>query len=218
MTNQYLEELSQRQGVDYRANVPAGTVLGEEQIEPGAKTVYRKSKSLVRAGEQPLPEREPLYDLLRRDVSQVPPTIAQKRMRQHPGRFTTIKPADWDDNRPQPIEETCEICLNDPERIDEHMRLYGEVERPKYYSMTQLRRHYQLSHEIEWSDIEADRRDKERRDDAGRMERLIVSLVSVLAPSAADKLPPEVRSQIEELQSMDEEEKPVRVPRRKADE
>lgn len=213
MTNQYLEELSRQQGVDYRANVPEGTVLGEEEIEPGAKTVFRKAKSMMRAGNTPLPERQALYDLRRHDVSMVPPTIAQKRMSQYPGRFTTIRPGDWDANAPEPIEDTCEICLNDPERIEEQMRLYGEVERPKYYSMAQLRRHYQLSHEMEWGDIEADRRDKERREEAGRMERLVLSLISVLAPNKVNDLPDAVREQIEHLQDSDEE-KPLRVRRK----
>lgn len=205
MTNQYLEELSKKQGVDFRAPVPEGTELGREQIEPGAEVVHHKNKSMVHAAGKPLPEREALYDLLRHDKSMVPPTIAQARMARHPGRFTTIEPPGWHDNDPEPIEETCEICFNDPERIDEQMRLYGSVERPKFQSMAQLRRHYQLSHEMEWNDIEADRRDKERRDEAGRMERLVFSLVSALAPSAADKLSPEVREQITELQSMNSE-------------
>ena len=194
MSNQYLEELSQSQGIDFRAQVPEGTALGTEEIEPGASVKFQKQRSMMRVGKQALPERQPIYDMLRHDVSMVPPTIAQKRMATYPGRFTTIKPAGWDDNQPEPIEDTCEICYTDPERIQEHMSRWGEVERPKFYRESDLRRHYQLSHSMEWEDIESDRRDRERRGEADSMRTLVASLAALVA--ADRELPPEIAEQL----------------------
>lgn len=203
--NQYLEELSQKQGVDYRANVPEGTVLGEQQIEPGATAVFKKNKSLLRAGNQALPEREALYDLTRHDVSMVPATIAQARMAKYPGRFTTIKPANWHDADPVPIDDTCVICESDPERIANP----DAEKRPKFYSASDLSRHYQLLHSGEWEDIRRDREEAERRADQSMMRGLIASVVGLM--NQGKELPVEVREQIEALQDADE--KPVRRKR-----
>ena len=188
MSDQYLEELSQKQGVDYRANVPAGTVLGEEQIEPGAAMKHTKSGSMLRAGDKALPEREPLYDLLRHDRSMVPATIVRARMARHPGRFTTIEPPDWHDSDPVPIEDTCDICLSDIERTQEQMDRFGSVERPRFYSESQLRTHYRLLHEQSWEDREADRRDRERREEQAQMRDLISTLAGALKPEAAEEI------------------------------
>ena len=168
MNEQFLRELGQVAGVepDFRANVPAGTPLGADQIEPGASVNYTKRKSMMNVGGKELPDRVELYDIARHDVSLVPPTIAQKRMTTNPGRFTMVKPADWHDRDPKPIDETCEVCDRDPER----------VERAKFYSHSELVLHYQLVHTLEWQGIEADRREQERRDDSRQMRELIASI------------------------------------------
>lgn len=191
MSNQYLEELSKTQGIDYRASVPAGTVLGEEEIEPGAKTVYKKSDSLMRAGKTPLPERQPLYDIVRHDMSMVPPTIIHARMSKYPGRFTTIKPEDWDENQPVPIDETCEICAADPERLADPRA----EKRPKFYTQQALTLHYRLVHTMEWDDIQLERAERQRRADQADMRDLIASIASMA--TRGQDLPPEVAEAVE---------------------
>ena len=170
MSEQFLREMSQLAGEpDFRANVPPGTPLGETEIEPGAVAKWNKPASMMRVGNRTLPQRIALYDLRRHDISMVPPTIAQKRIGDYPGRFTTIEPSDWHDSDPIPIDETCEICAADPER----------TQPPRYYSGAQLRLHYQLVHTMEWQGIEADKRDEERREDSAQMRRLIASIATM---------------------------------------
>ena len=170
-SEQFLKEIAQVSGVepDFRANVPPGTPLGSTEIEPGATVNYTKASQLVRMGQHKLPERLALYDLVRHDVSMVPPTIAQKRLSDYPGRYTMVKPAGWHDSDPVPIDETCEICDADPER----------TERAKFFSNSQLTLHYQLVHTMEWQGIESDRRDAERREDNAQMRRLIASIAGM---------------------------------------
>jgi hypothetical protein len=90
----------------------------------------------------------------------------------------------------QPIEDTCTICT--------HNR---GGRRRNFYSEFDLQTHMQLFHTLEWNAMERDRDIRERREDANRMERLIGSLVSLIAPDAAAKLPPDVREQISGLQT-----------------
>lgn len=204
MNEQFIQEMSEVAGVDFRANVPAGTQLGEQEIEPGANVKWTKPSSMMRVGKTALPERIALYDLMTHDRSMVPPTIAQKRMATYPGRFTLKEPADWHAGDPEVIDETCEICIRQPEFLD------GSLDRPAFTSWSQLRQHYQLFHTNEWVALEDDRRERERREEQGQMRALIASIASMV--SGGVNVPPEVRAQVEQLQDS-EEDKSVRVSR-----
>lgn len=195
-TEQFIQEMSELTGApmaDFRANVPEGTELGRTNLDgnPGAQAVWKKAPSLMRAGDVPLPERVNLYDKKRHDISYVPPTIAGARIAKYPGRFTMIKPVDWHDSDPAIIEETCEVCIRDPERP-------ATAERPKFTSWDQLQEHYEFFHERSWQRMERDRIERERRDDKNMMASLIGTLISVMRPDV--QLPEAVREQIEDLQ------------------
>lgn len=174
MNEQFLRELQQNREINFRADVPAGTPLGVDEIEPGAKVNYSKRQSMVRAGSTALPDRMALYDIARHDVSMVPPTIAQARVARDGRRFTTVKPDNWHDSDPIPIDETCEICERDPE----------SVERPKFYSLSALDLHYKLVHTLEYEGITADRREQERREESKQMRDLISAIAEREQPPA----------------------------------
>lgn len=204
MTNQFLEEIAQ--GPNWRANVPEGTPIGEQEIEPGANVGWKKPKSMMRIGDQALPDRMPLYDLNRRDMSMVPPTIANARMAKYPGRFTTVRPKDWDKNRPQPIDDTCVICLK---RREEETPGAG----PKpFFSESDLILHYQYMHTNEWAAMERNREIAERREEQGQMRALIGSLVGLIRPDALSSLPAEVRDQMERLSEAEKPRRGRKVP------
>lgn len=158
-----LEEIARSQAADFRANVPAGTALGSEEIEPGARVNFRKSNSMMRAGDRALPDRVPLYDRQREDVSMVPPTIATKRIMRDPGRFT-MTPQHFESR--QPIAETCDVCLINR----------GNVPRP-FYSEYDLETHYQILHPREWSLKERRREEAFRSEDRDRMYELMQMII-----------------------------------------
>lgn len=193
-SEQFIQEMAELQGVDavdFRAEVPEGTFLGKQDIEPGATANYFKPSSKMRMGNVALPDRVPLYDVRRHDISMVPPTIANRRITEYPGRFTMRKPANWHDSDPTPIEETCEVCLRDPERDP-------NAERPKFFFWDQLQEHYQLFHEFSWQRREREKAEQDRRDDRSEMRALIASLISVVRPDV--KLPTAVQEQIDRIQ------------------
>ena len=195
VTEQFIQEMSQIVGTDvspdFRASVPEGTELGRTNLDgPGAQAVWRKQGSLLRAGQTPLPDRVPLYDVRRHDISNVPPTIAAARMSRYPGRFTMQKPKDWDAGNPPVIDETCAVCMRDPERPE-------GAEKPKFTSWDQLQEHYEFFHEMTFRRMERDRVERERREERGEMRTLLGAIVGLLAPGA--KLPPEVQDQIDRM-------------------
>ena len=208
-TEQFIQEMSEVAGIDFRAQVPEGTVLGSQTIDntPGASLVNKKQSSLMRVGATALPDRVKMYDLRRHDVSNVPPTIANARMSRYPGRFTLREPANWHDSDPKVIDETCEVCVRDPERPE-------GAERPKFTSFDQLQEHYEFFHEFTWRRMERDRLEAERREDKGTLQALIGTLIKVMRPDA--DLPDAVREQIERLQENVpvNDENPVRRTRR----
>ncbi len=197
----FLEELAEIYAEpDFRANVPAGTEIGHQSPEPGAEMTWKKSASKMRIGNRVLPERIPLYNLWNHDLSMVPPTIANKRMSEHPGQYSMRKPANWDATARQPIDETCEICAR--RRIQET----GPGTPPKpFFDRAELRNHMRYMHTNEWEAIEQTRRDDERRGDQSRMETLIASIAAMVRPGV--QLPPEVEAQIQGLQQDDPEPK-----------
>ncbi len=200
MTNElqnptFLEQLGEEYGTDpdFRADVPVGTEIGHKPLGPGADASWKKSSSKMRVGNKELPDRIPLYDNWTHDRSMVPPTIANKRMSEHPGRFFIRKPAGWDERNPVPIDDTCQICAR--VRIQES----GPGTPPKpFYDREQLRMHMRYMHQNEWDAIEQNRRDDERREDQNRMERLVASIAAMVNPGI--KLPSEVAEQITGLQ------------------
>lgn len=202
MNEQFLTEMQEVAGVDFRAAVPPGTELGRQEIEPGGTAVWRKPHSLIRAGQRELPERVWLYDLTGAATpSFVPPTIAQKRITDYPGRYTLKEPQGM--GEATPIDETCEICAR-------RRRQESGAGPKKFYSHSDLIGHYRAFHTLEWEAIEQDRRERERREDQSQMRALIASIAAMVRP--APDIPAPVREQIEGLQ-----EKPMRV-RRKDDE
>ena len=157
-----------------------------------AEERWYKPNNAVRMGKNPLPERVALYDTFRYDRSMVPPTIARARMMGRPGRYTMVKPADWDSKAPQPIDETCEVC-------NRSRRNEGNFETKKFYLHSDLITHYQLMHTLEWEAMRQDREEKARREDSNKMTSLIGALVASLNPSVFEKLPAEVKGQLQEL-------------------
>lgn len=204
MANQFIEEMSEVAGVDFRADVPPGTELGREEIAPGAQAVFHKSRSGVHAGGHPLPERVDLYDLHTHDHSKVPPTIAQKRMMTYPGRYTMKRPATWTD--PTPIDDTCMLCT-------ERRAQESGAGPKKFYSEWDLIQHYRLMHTLEWEAIESDRKDKERREEQSTMRTLVASIAAMVNKGV--DVPQEIREQIADLEARDEAQIVAEPPKRR---
>lgn len=190
------------EGVDYRANVPAGTILGEGNID-GAVFRAIKGSSMVRNGRQELPNRWPVYNTRTGALSMVPTaTLRYQLSKRHKDDGTRVYALKVPEGivPPTPIEDTCQICYRN--RGNKHRNFYSEYD---------LLTHMQLFHTLEWNAMERDRDIRERREDANRMERLILMLTTSVNPGIAKDLPPEVREQIAEMQG---KEPSVRVPRK----
>jgi hypothetical protein len=187
VSEQFVTELSEVSGVDFRGtDVPVGEVIHEQKLDgnPGASATWRKSPSKVRMGEVPLPDRVALYNVVTYDRSMVPPTIAQKRMSEHPGRYTMRKPADWDDRAPKPIDETCEVCRK-------RRALEGNGPKP-FYDELDLEGHYEFFHPREWARIQRERERLERQGEQSTTNKLIASIASLFQQGRGAELPAEV--------------------------
>lgn len=213
-----LDQLESHLDADYRANVAPGTVLGKADWGQGSHAEVLKGSTLVGNPAAPqmvnAPSRIVVYDTRTGMPSKIP--YAQRRYHLNKRRidgsrvFSLTLPADI--LQPTPIDDTCKIC-------QEARRRNGITTKRNFYTEFDLLNHYQLFHEREWNAMERDRDMRQRREDATRMERLILALATALAPNTADKLPPEVREQIASLQAIPdvEDEKSVRVSRKKGD-
>lgn len=179
------------QGIDYRANVPEGTLLGEVEHEGGLFR-FEKRDSLVRAGARKLPERTAVYDTRSGAMSMVATGQLRYQLaktRQDGSRVYSLTMPQGI-VPPMPIEDTCKICYVN--RGNRHRNFYSEYD---------LLNHYQAFHTNEWNAMERDRDIKERREQGDRLERLILGLSTALNPGIASQLPADVREQIEGLQS-----------------
>lgn len=203
-----LQHLEEQLDADYRRNVAPGTVLGRTNID-GADFRELKGQTLVGTPNAPLvvnaPGRIVVYDTRTGMASKVP--YAQrayhlsKRRKDGSRVYSLTMPEGI--IPPTPIDDTCNICM---------IRRNG-VKR-NFYSDFDLLTHYQLFHTLEWNSMERDRDIKERREDANRMERLIMTLVSAVRPDMAAMLPDDVKEQIANLQGIEaEDEAPTRRKR-----
>jgi hypothetical protein len=165
-----LEEIARSQAADFRAPVPAGTYLGGEEIEPGARVNWRKANSLMTAGGRALPDRVPLYDRERQDVSMVPPTIATKRIMKDPTRFT-MTPQHFEARTP--IDDTCEVCKANR----------GGRSRA-FYSEYDLDAHKQILHPREFAMEERRRAESIRSEDRNQMTELMRMIIENQQPAA----------------------------------
>lgn len=177
---------------DFRADVAPGTVLSESVFEDGHRVQALKGHSNVRLGGKELPERMAVYDTRTGALSMVPTGQIQYQLnkrRQDGSRVYSMRMPQGI-VPPTPIEDTCRICFVN--RGNRHRDFYSE---------DQLLNHYMSFHEREWGAMEREKEREQRREDANRLERLIIGLVSALVPNAAQSLPEEVRDQISDLQA-----------------
>ena len=187
------DALGSFEGVDYRANAPAGTILGEGNVS-GAIFRAVKGRSMVHNGKQELPNRWPVYNTRTGDISMVPTATLRyqlgKRFKDDGTRVYALKLPEGIVPK-TPIAATCQICFVN--RGNKHRNFYSEYD---------LLTHMQMFHTLEWNAMERDRDIKQRREESNRMERLILGLVTALRPDIAKDLPEEVKQQITDLQDM----------------
>lgn len=176
---------------DWRANVPAGTVLAEGTIQ-GAPVQFLKGSSGVHARGIALPERTRVYDTLTGNISMVPTAQLRYQLgkRRPDGSRVYSRTLPEGIVQPVPIAETCKICFVN--RGNRHRNFYSE---------DQLMNHMLAFHANEWAAMERQREIDSRREDANRLERLMITMMTAMAPDAAKKLPKEVRDQIADLQA-----------------
>jgi hypothetical protein len=175
---------------DWRADVPPGTVLAQGTIE-GAPVQMIKGGSGVHARGVPLPERTKVYDT-RTGISSMVPTAQlryQLGKRRPDGSRVYSRTLPEGIEQPVPIKDTCKICYIN--RGNRHRNFFSE---------DQLINHMLAFHGNEWAAMERNREIESRREDANRMERLMITMLQAMNPDAAKKLPKEVRDQISEMQ------------------
>lgn len=183
---QFIAEMSELQGVDFRGEgLPAGAVVYEQKLDntPGANATWKKAPSKVRMGDQPLPERVPLYNVRTHDLSMVPPTIASKRMSEHPGVYTMRKPAGWDEQVAKPIDETCVVCAKERAK-------YGGGPK-RFYDELDLEGHYESFHPREFRRIQREKDRLERREEQGTTNKLIEAISILFQQGRGGELPKE---------------------------
>jgi hypothetical protein len=192
LENELQDAFTSFEGVDYRSNAPAGTVLGEGNVD-GAIFRAIKGNSMVRNGKQELPNRWPVYNTRTGALSMVPTATLRyqlsKRNKDDGSRVYALKVPEGI-VPPTPIADTCKICYIN--RGNKHRNFYSEYD---------LLSHMQLFHTLEWNAMERDRDIAQRREDSNRMERLIMTLATSLRPDIVKDLPEEVKTQITELQA-----------------
>lgn len=175
---------------NWRADVAPGTVLAQGSIE-GAQVQFIKGNSGVHARGVPLPERTRVYDTKNGNVSMVPTAQLRYQLgkRRPDGTRVYSRTLPEGIEQPVPIKETCRICYINR----------GNLHR-NFFSEDQLMNHMLAFHPNEWNAMERQREIDARREDANRLERLIMMMMSATNPEAAKKLPKEVRDQITEMQ------------------
>lgn len=179
-----LEEMAllAQQGPDFRANVPAGTVLGEEHIGATESRVrHTKQRSMVRSGSTALPERVMLWNLQTGQGSPVPSTIAMKRITQGtkhfpPSAFTLRDP---EFPKREPIEEHCWVC-------DQRRAQAGNPPRD-FFDVIQFEAHMQILHPREWESHLRREATTERVEDRREMREMILEIVRALRPGEASE-------------------------------
>lgn len=178
--------------INFRSDVPAGTVLGEAEVD-GQKIQFTQGDSMVRMNGRSLPARTRVYDTRTGITSMVPTaqlTYQLGKRRPDGSRVYSLRLPEGI-VKPTPIEDTCQICYVN--RGNKHRNFYSE---------NALLTHYQMFHTLEWNAMERDRDIKERREDANRLERLITGLVTALRPDVTANITPEVKEQIAQLQDV----------------
>ncbi len=175
---------------DWRQNVPPGTVIAEGQVQ-GATMQMIKGGSGVHVRGIPLPERTMVYDTRTGVTSMVPTAQLRYQLgkRRQDGSRVYSRTLPEGIEQPKPIADTCKICYIN--RGNRHRN---------FYSDDQLMNHMISFHSLEWAAMERNREIESRREDANRLERLMVTMMTALNPDAAKKLPKEVRDQIADLQ------------------
>lgn len=176
--------------LDFRQNVPTGTVLGSTSVEGGVIQIT-KGDSMVRLNGRSLPERTKVYDT-RTGVPSMVPTAQLRyqlgKRRQDGTKVYALRLPEGIE-QPVPIKDTCKICYVN--RGNRHRNFYSE---------DQLMNHMVSFHSLEWAAMERQREIDSRREDGNRLERLMITMMTAMNPEAAKKLPKEVRDQIADLQ------------------
>lgn len=174
---------------DYRANVPAGTVLAEHNVQ-GSIFREKKGSSLAVHNGVPLPERTKVYDTRTGLDSLVPTRSLYYQLGKRRFDGSRVYSLQYPEDVPvrTPIKDTCQICL--PRRNGVWRNFYTEQD---------LFDHMLAMHEREWNAMERQRETDARREDATRMERLITTISQAMRPDI--KLDPEVKEQIAEMQA-----------------
>jgi hypothetical protein len=205
-----LEEIAAmgQEGPDFRANVPAGTVLGEEGISGSdGRVQYRKRQSLLRAGQRQLPERVMLWNKMTGRGSMVPPTLATKRVmqgtKQFPASAFTLRDPGFP--KPEPIEEHCWVC-------DKKREIAGNPPRD-FFDVIQYEAHMELMHPREWSTHLRQAQQRERLEDREAQRDFIMEIVRAMRPEVLANLDTEAA----EEQIADEVERRRGRPRRAPD-
>lgn len=175
---------------DWRANVAPGTVIAEGQVQ-GATMQMIKGGSGVHARGIPLPERTQVFDTRTGVPSMVPTAQLRYQLgkRRQDGSRVYSRTLPEGVEPPTPIKDTCKICYVN--RGNKHRNFYSE---------DQLLNHMTAFHSLEWAAMERSREIESRREEANRLERLMITMMTAMNPDAAKKLPKEVRDQIADLQ------------------
>lgn len=177
-----MEELAMmaQMGPDHRANVPAGTVLGEEQIEGSDSFVrHRKNRSMIRSGSTDLPERVMLWNLRTGRGAPVPSTVAMKRITQGTKQFPPDAFTLRDPGLPtrEPIEEHCWVCDADRAKRGEPPR--------DFFDLIQYEAHMQILHPRQWDSYLRREAQTERLEDRQAMREMILEIVRTMRPELA---------------------------------
>ena len=177
-----LEEMASlaQQGPNYRANVPAGTVLGSERIENSDSHVnYTKPRSMIRSGSTDLPERVMLWNLRTGQGRPVPSTVAMKRITQGTKQFPPEAFTLRDPGLPErePIEEHCWVCDSDRAKRGEPPR--------NFFDIIQYEAHMQILHPRQWDSHLRREASAERLEDRQAMRDMILEIVRTMKPDAA---------------------------------
>lgn len=144
-------------------DLPEGALLGESEVQ-GQQVRWKKQKSMVRAGNVPLPERFVAFD--RTGAMSMLPTAQMARMlskpraddpsvrafHTHSGGKTAATCSICPPPK-EPIAQTCEFCL---ERT-------GNAVRKVFYSETAYRVHHKNLHPEEFDNLERNIERAERR-------------------------------------------------------
>ncbi len=168
------------------SSIPEGTLIAEGEIQ-GQQVKWKKPKSMVRAGNTPLPERFEAYD--RDGVLSLLPTAQMSRMLSKPraddpntrafhthSRGMTRETCKVCPEAPTYIAQTCEFCLE---------RTHGAV-RKHFTKESDAYRHSQTFHPEELAALERATERAERQAELDTNRQLAAAMMEMAKAQAAN--------------------------------